>query len=213
MERLKNMKETLMTAVQAQLGNLATADTQELGAAVDMVKDLSEAIYYCTITKAMEEEEKNGEEKRYYREPYPVVYYTEGGRGGGSSSGGNSRNYDGGSRNYDDGRDMDRRNYGRMYYDANNSGMTRSYNPIQGYSEREMPIEMRDMREGRSPISRKTYMETKEKYHDKNMQMKELEKYMQELSSDIVEMIEGATPEEKQYLSSRVAALATKING
>lgn len=76
-----------------------------------------------------------------------------------------------------------------------------------------MPIEMRDMREGRSPISRKTYMETKEKYHDKNMQMKELEKYMQELSSDIVEMIEGATPEEKQYLSSRVAALATKISG
>ena len=39
--------------------------------------------------------------------------------------------------------------------------------------------------------------------------MKELEKYMQELSSDIVEMIEGASHEEKQYLSSRIAALAT----
>jgi hypothetical protein len=188
MERLKSMKETLMTAVQAQLGDLANVDTQELGEAVDMIKDLSEAIYYCTITESMEKGEKEKhQEKYYYPEPYPMMYYSD--------------------------RDMDKREYGRMYYDANNSSMTRTYNPIQGYSEREMPIEMRDMREGRSPISRKTYMEAKEKYHDKNMQMKELEKYMQELSSDIVEMIEGATPEEKQYLSSRVAALATKING
>ena len=49
------MKETLMSSVQSQLGNLDNVDAKELGEAVDMIKDLSEAIYYCTITKEMEE--------------------------------------------------------------------------------------------------------------------------------------------------------------
>jgi hypothetical protein len=35
--------------------DLSSVDTEELGEAIDMVKDLSEAIYYCTITKSMEE--------------------------------------------------------------------------------------------------------------------------------------------------------------
>ena len=87
MEKLKHMKEVLANAVYSELGNLKEADTKELGEVVDMVKDLEEAIYYCTITKAMEEKEKNGNghnpEKYYY-------YYPE--------------------------RDMDRP-YGRMYFD------------------------------------------------------------------------------------------------
>ena len=41
--------------------------------------------------------------------------------------------------------------------------------------------------------------------------MKELEKYVQELAQDMIEMIEGSSPEEKQYLSKKVSALATKI--
>jgi hypothetical protein len=40
-------------------------------------------------------------------------------------------------------------------------------------------------------------MEAKEMQKDKAMQMRELEKYMQELSSDIVEMIQDSSPEEK----------------
>ena len=55
------------------------------------------------------------------------------------------------------------------------------------------------------------YMEAKEAHQDKATQMRELEKYMQELTSDIVEMVEGASPEEKQYLSKRVSALANKL--
>lgn len=70
---------------------------------------------------------------------------------------------------------------------------------------------MRDEREGRSPKSRKTYMESKAQHSDKAMQMKELENYMQELTSDMLEMVEGSTQEEKQYLSKRIAALANKI--
>ena len=70
---------------------------------------------------------------------------------------------------------------------------------------------MRDAKEGRSPQSRKMYMESKELHHDKATQMRELENYMQELTQDVVEMVEGATAEEKQYLSKRVAALANKL--
>ena len=53
MERLKNMKESLINCVQSQMSHLYETDTEELGEAIDMIKDISEAIYYCTITEAM----------------------------------------------------------------------------------------------------------------------------------------------------------------
>ena len=202
MERLKMMKENLMAAVQGQMGNLHNADTKELGEAVDMIKDLSEAIYYCSIVKAMEEKDHEEHKKgqvAYYIEPkmYPDYYPYY--------------------------RDMDRGN-GRMYYDGNGGGSSSNggnnggsssggsgMSGSRGYTEMTLPIEMRDRREGRSPRSRKTYMESKEMHHDKATQLKELEKYMQELTQDMVEMIEGASPEEKQYLEKRISSLATKI--
>ena len=63
-----------------------------------MIKDLSEAIYYCTIVKSMEDGEKEGSKERYYpmytdyNRYYPMEYN----------------------------RDMDRDN-GRMYYDGGSS--------------------------------------------------------------------------------------------
>ena len=60
MEELKNMKQNLTAIVQGQMSHLDTVDTKELGEAVDMIKDLAEAIYYCTITEAME---KSSEDK------------------------------------------------------------------------------------------------------------------------------------------------------
>ena len=71
---------------------------------------------------------------------------------------------------------------------------------------------MRDSREGRSPKSRRMYMESKQTHQDKIAQMRELEKYVQELTQDIVEMVEDASPEEKQYLSKRVTALGNKLS-
>ena len=68
-----------------------------------------------------------------------------------------------------------------------------------------------DAHEGRSHMSRKMYMEAKEMNKDKAAQLRELEKYMQELSSDITEMIADASPEEKQYLEKKITALASKI--
>lgn len=41
--------------------------------------------------------------------------------------------------------------------------------------------------------------------------MRELEDYAQELTSDLLEMIQDATPEEKQLLQRKIATLATKI--
>lgn len=194
MERLKHMKESLMSCVQGQLGDLSSVDAKELGEAVDMIKDLSEAIYYCTITESMEKSDKEKKEMSMY---YPVEY----------------RYYP--PKDYY--RDMDR-NYGSMYYTdyaMNNGGQGNSGNQggnrqTSGES-RNYPIEIRDYREGRSPMSRKTYMERKMHGGAKEAQMHELEKYMQELTSDITEMIEGASSEEKQMLKTKISALATKI--
>ena len=74
MERLKQMKENLMACVSSQVcGNLAQVDTKELGEAIDMIKDLEEAIYYATITKAMEEKP---EHESRHQEQQPPQYYT-----------------------------------------------------------------------------------------------------------------------------------------
>lgn len=102
-----------------------------------------------------------------------------------------------------------RRSNGNQY-----GGSTSQRNDSQGGNDPTSKYEnmmMRDEREGRSPKSRKTYMESKAQHSDKAMQMKELENYMQELTSDMLEMVEGSTQEEKQYLSKRIAALANKI--
>lgn len=185
MERLKQMKECLISQVQSQMANLQYVDAKELGEVVDMIKDLEEAMYYCTITKAMgekEEEKTHYYDERYpypYYPPEPIMYYSEGS----------------GARN------------GQSSTDGSYARGGRSY------SEREWPMEMRDEREGRSPIRRKMYMESKEMHKDKETQMKELEKYLQELSADITEMIQDASPEEKQILQKKIAVLATKVNG
>jgi hypothetical protein len=188
MKRLEHMKECLMACVENQMTHLEQADTKELGEAIDMIKDLEEAIYYKTITEAMHQKEKNGhsEERMYY--PYPM-YYGDGRK--------DPVYYDDWSRmQYSE----NGRNNGNQSNGSNNNGSSRQYTEM-----------MRDGREGRSPQSRRMYMESKEQHHDKAAQMRELENYMQELTSDIVEMVEGSTQEEKQYLSKRVAALANKL--
>ena len=48
-------------------------------------------------------------------------------------------------------------------------------------------------------------------HQDKEKQMMELDKYMKELSGDVMEMISDSTPEEKQILSQKLTTLAEKI--
>lgn len=216
MERLKAIKEQLINCVEAQLGrNLAEVDAEELGEVVDMIKDMDEAMYYCSVVKAMEEskEEKkimdkvkeympHNQTQRYYGEDMYPYYHMD-------------PSY----------RDMDR-DYGRMYYSGGNSGSGRrsggmssgmgsgsnsSSGGSRNYSDYNYPMEIRDVREGRSPMSRKNYMESKELHKGTPEKMKELEKYMKELTDDIVEMIEDASPEEKAMLSQKLTTLASKV--
>lgn len=198
MENLMKMKECLIGAAEAQVyGNLDQVNAKELGEVIDMIKDLSEAAYYCTVTKAMEQQERDERgdhgtmyyrpehmerhESRYReRYPYDIMYTQGGGRNSGSSSNGGSAGY--GARNY------------TMY----NDGMM--YNEDM----------MKDPREGRSGMRRKMYMEGKG-YKDKIKQMQDLENYMQELAADMTEMIQDASPEEKQLLQTKLTTLAQKV--
>ena len=168
-ERLKHTKEMLMAQIESQMGHLQDVDAKELGEVVDMVKDIEEAIYYCTITEAMKKKEEDWKQQpqqniTYYTEPY----------------------------------------YNKMYYDGGRSQVDN-----QGSSNGSNY--MRDSNEGRSHISRKMYMEHKQTHADKTVKMRDLENYMSELNKDIVEMIEGASPEEKQLLQQKISTLAQKI--
>lgn len=103
-------------------------------------------------------------------------------------------------------RDLDR-GKGRMYYPNQKE---ERYIPPRDM-ERTPDFDLRDVREGRSPMTRRRYMEFKQMNSDKTTKMHELEKYMLELHADIVEMITGASPEEKQMLERKIAELASKI--
>lgn len=170
-DRLKYMKESLMCAVESQLSCLDEVDTYELGEVVDMVKDLEEAIYYATITEAMNHPEEAWNSRMYYNEPKMRGHHM---------------------------RDYPTKGYRDEYTETD-------YDDDYDLGDRH------DERDGRSYNSRRMYMEAKEMKKDKASQLRELERYMQELSQDITEMISDASVEEKSYLEKKISALATKI--
>ena len=197
-EALKAMKEQLMSCVQGQLGDISKVDAHELGEAVDMIKDLAEAIYYCTITDSMQKSEETKHQGETNINYYTTPYY-------------NKMAYPDWTRDAE-------RTGGYMYYPGGNGnstggnmgGNTGGNGGINYYTE--MPRDMmRDPRQGRSPMRRRMYMEGKEMHKDTNSQLKELEAYLQELSSDITEMIKDASPEERATLHQKMTTLANKI--
>ena len=134
-------------------------------------------------------------------------------------------------------RDMDREDMGRMYYSggsssSNSSSMGgQSSSGMNGASENRGYTDSRQsdggnyssrmqrdgMNESRYERARRGYMETKEMHKgnsadDKQHKMKELENYMKELSTDVTEMIEGASSEEKNMLKNKLQVLMQKIN-
>lgn len=106
---------------------------------------------------------------------------------------------------------FDFENNPRMYYRGNWDKEKRYRDETEEYREKEFPYAFQDGREGRSHRSRRMYMEAKETHQEKSVQMRELEKYMQELAQDVLEMVEDASTEEKSYLSKKISALATKL--
>lgn len=54
--RIHNMLEKLTECVENEInGGLEHVDTCEIGQAIDMIKDLSEALYYRQVVEAMKE--------------------------------------------------------------------------------------------------------------------------------------------------------------
>ena len=94
-----------------------------------------------------------------------------------------------------------------IYYHA----ITEAMNEKEEKEDHHTHTPEEDEYEGHSHKNRKMYLEAKEMKKDKAVQLRELEKYMQELTSDIVDMIQDASVEEKQYLEKKISALATKI--
>ena len=201
MEQLRNIEQCLIGSVQGQMGDLKKVNAKEMGEVIDMIKDLEEAMYYCSIIEAMD---KTKEKEEHSQAPMNISYYMEGGNG---TSGG-THYYDGQSRNSD----------GQF----TGSGNVHNYVPYMEYA----PYMMRDKdwREdhlnygdgemssnGRSYYSRRMYMEGKNAGADDQKSMKDLDHYVKDLGEDLTEMITKATPEEKQILSTKLAQLSAKI--
>lgn len=189
-ETLKTMKEQLMNCVQGQLGDISRVDTHELGEAIDMIKDLAEAIYYCTITDSMEKSDEiqkmSSSTINYYTTPVNQMYP------------------------YMDRIDRTKR---YMYYPQDgNMSSSPAHTGGQPMHYTEPLIETkRDPRQGTAYMRRRMYMESKEQHRDANSQMRELEAYLQELSSDITGMLKDASAEEKNILRQKITTLANKI--
>ena len=182
----------------------------------DMMKDLAEAMYYRTLTKAMDEStseetlemfERYGDGRRFYDK-----YRYADGRFAPKGLGTYRRGYDEPYyhmtpemyREHDPEwyRDMDKNRDGLMYY--TDTGMDKN-------------MKMRDSREGRSGMSRMSYMESKEMHkadtpEDKKANMKSLETYMRELGEDVAELVNDMSSEEKELLKQRMQVIMQKIH-
>lgn len=192
-ENLKTMKEQLVSCVQSQMGDISRVDTHELGEAIDMIKDLAEAIYYCTITDSMEksdEIQKMGSSTvNYYTVPMNQTYPY-----------------------MDDMSGVDRTKRYMYYPNGGNAAPSPSQTGGQSMYYTEPTMEARrDPKEGTAYMRRRMYMESKQQHRDANSQMRELEAYLQELSSDITGMLKDASAEEKNVLRQKITTLANKI--
>lgn len=239
-KRMHKIIETLTETALCELEKgVECVNTKEFGEVVDMIKDLAEAEYKARISKAMEkaEDEEEAEEKymmRMLKDEYKDEY----------SKYRDMYGEDADKRFYDNyryktsgrfapkgrGSYMPRRGYDEPPYYHMSPEMYREHEPewyrdmdrMSGKMYFTEPIRMdstehmRDSREGRSGMSRRSYMEAKEMHSDntpesKQAKMRELEKYMRSLSDDLTEAIDGASNEEKTMLKSKLATLAQKI--
>lgn len=200
-DRLKSAECRLLSLIEGQInGDISCVDAKELGEVVDMMKDFAEYRYYASVADAMEESSE--EEKEHYMSEYAPA---------------TRRMYSvprmGGRRMYPMEPMMDDSYRSRMYYseprsmnsggNASMSGNSGNMNYAEGYG--------RDYREGRSGISRRTYMEMKDSTVDKNHKVEEIKKYGHDLTDDIMEMVQNATPEEKQAMKQTLTQLVSKI--
>lgn len=189
-------------------------NTEEMGEAVDMIKDLCEAEYKAVIVKSMkkadeEEEEYNKELLRALKDEYGE---------------------EGGRRYYDEYR------YANGRFAPKGRGIRRGYTEPPYYH---MPVNyndmeyMRDMDKSQGkmyysePIAphvsesnydraKRHYTETKEMHknntpEDKEHKMKALDDYIKELGGDITQLIGDMTAEERNLMRTKLSTLVSKL--
>lgn len=206
-QRMHEMIEKLSEAAECEFSKgIENVDTCEMDKVVDMMKDLSEAMYYRTLTKAMQESDteeimemfdKYGDDgKRYYDMwRYKSGRFAPKGRGT--------------RRGYEEPpyyhmtpdqykehepeywRDLDRKD-GKMYYTE--------------------PITM----ESRYDKAKRMYTETKAKHNsgsveDKQLTLKEGEKMLNVIIDELMEMVNDATPEMKNMIKTKGMSAMQKI--
>ena len=214
------MIEKLSECAKCELDKgIEKIDTKEMGEVAEIIKELCEAEYYAKVSKAMDEhdfdnaEEIMDEGRRGYR-----------GQPRDSRGRYMRRGYHKMMPEYYRDMDMDE---GRMYYTSANasqgsqggssgqssggSSMGSSSGGSMGYSNG-----MRDMREGRSGQSRRGYVETKEMHkgnseEDKMAKKRELDKWMNDIGSDVKELVHDMTPEEKTMAKTKLTNLANSL--
>lgn len=56
--QLCQIKNKMLAMIMAQMDHLENVDVCELGEAIDIIKDIAEAEYYCSVVYAMDNREK-----------------------------------------------------------------------------------------------------------------------------------------------------------
>lgn len=206
-KRMHCMIEKLSECAKSEMeSGIQNVDTCEMGKVVDMMKDLSEAMYYRTLTKAMDESnleetlemfERYGDGRRFYDK----YRYADG-------------------RFAPKGRGTYRRGYDEPYYHMN-PDMYREHEPEywrdmdrkDGKMYYTEPITM----ESRYDKAKRGYEESKMTHKDntpehKQAKMKDLEMYLKELSEDVTQLLADATPEERSMVKNKMQVLTQKLN-
>lgn len=212
-KRMHEMIEKLSEAAECEFNKgIENVDTCEMDKVVDMMKDLSEAMYYRTLTKVMQESDteeimemfdRYGDDGKRY---YDMWRYKSGRfapKGRGTRRGYDEPPYYHMMPEYEMSVEDYRKHTPEYYRDLDRSE-GRLY-----YTE---PITM----ESRYDKAKRMYTESKDMHKanttdDKQAKMKDLEHYMKELSEDVTELIVDMTPEEKAVMKNKMQVLMQKI--
>lgn len=230
-KNIHSMIEKLSECAKCELDKgIEKIDTEEMGEVAEIIKELTEAEYYATITKAMEEHDFENEEEIMEEGRKGYRGRSRDSMGRFTSRGRGRRGYEIPMMIYDEDwdemermRDIDR-NSGRMGYSSGgssmgglssggmNSGSMSSSGGNRGYSDSD-----RKNSESRYDRARRGYEETKSMHKDnssesKQMKMKSLEDYTKELASDITDMVQDMSAEEKNLLRAKLQTLAQKVS-
>lgn len=241
-KNIHSMVEKLSECAKVELDKgIEKIDTEEMSKVAEIIKELAEAEYYASVTKAMEEHDFEDEDeieeegRRGYRgQPRSKTSGRFMSRGDGrrSNRGRSSRRgyedmmmYD--DMDYDEMermRDMDRMSYGRMGYSGSgssggsSSGMSSGGSSSGGMSGGSMGSQggSRGYSESRYDRARRGYEETKAMHNsgsveDKQLTMKEAEKMVNVIFDELEESLSDAPKEVKDMIKNKGMTKLQKI--